>query len=79
MAQVRIRAGQGAQLRQANDAQGDPFQDIELTVTALSEDVLVSQLCSAGSGVVVLEPESIRTRVREALQRIVTMHGEEGR
>jgi len=79
VAQVRIRAGQGAQLRQANDAQGDPFQDIELTVTALSEDVLVSQLCSAGAGVVVLEPESIRARVRETLQRIATTHGQEAR
>jgi len=73
-ARVLIRAGQGAQLRQANDAHGDPFQDIELSVSAVSEDVLVSQLCAAGTGVVVLGPEPIRVRVREALQRMAHSH-----
>ena len=73
-ARILIKAGQGAQLRSANDHAGDPFQDAEITVAAISEDVLVSQLCSAGAGVTVLEPEGIRTRVADALGRIVNAH-----
>ncbi len=73
-ARVLIKAGQGAQLRASNGGGGDPFQELECSVTAISEDVLVSQLCSAGSGVVVLEPEPIRLKVQNALRSIVSAH-----
>ena len=73
-AKVLIRAGQGAQLRAANDHAGNPFQDVEISVSAISEDVLVSQLCAAGAGVVVLEPAPVRERVRSALTAIAQAH-----
>ncbi len=73
-ARVLIKAGQGAQLRAANDHSGDPFQDVELSVAAISEDVLVSQLCAAGAGVVVLEPSEVRTQVMHALKTLVESH-----
>lgn len=76
-ARVLIRAGQGAQLRAANDGGGDPFQEIEITVAAVSEEVLISQLCSAGAGVVVLEPDGIRARVQHSLAAIAGTHGGE--
>jgi len=74
-ARVLIKAGQGAQLRAANDHAGDPFQEIEMDVSAISEDVLVSQLCSAGAGVRVLQPEQVRDRVAQALRAIAVTHG----
>ncbi|HBJ73842.1 MAG TPA: hypothetical protein DDY88_09130 [Actinobacteria bacterium] len=74
-ARVLIKAGQGAQLRAANDGGGNPFQDVEISVAAISEDALISQLCSAGSGVVVLEPDAIRARVQSALSAIARQHG----
>ncbi|MDP2013171.1 MAG: WYL domain-containing protein [Actinomycetota bacterium] len=73
-ARVLIKAGQGAQLRAANDFSGDPFQDVELLVTAISEDVLISQLCAAGAGVAVLEPPDVRTKVMQALMTVVESH-----
>lgn len=73
-ARVLIKAGQGAQLRAANKVAGDPFTDAEVLVSAISEDVLVSQLCAAGSGVVVLEPLDIKNLVRLSLEALVQMH-----
>ena len=74
-ARVLIKAGQGAQLRAANDHAGDPFQDAEISVAAISEGALISQLCSAGAGVVVLEPEETRAKVIHALTQIAQAHG----
>lgn len=71
---VRIKAGRGAQLRAANAGAGDPFQQVDLTITALSDELLVSQICSAGSGVEVLEPSAIREQVMTVLAATAQLH-----
>ena len=73
-ATVWIKGGHGAALRQANAAGQSPFDDAEISVSAVSVDVLVSQICAAGSSVKVISPEEIRQRVLDSLQIIVHTH-----
>jgi predicted DNA-binding transcriptional regulator YafY len=73
-ATVWIQGGHGAALRQANAANVSPFDSAEITISAVSTDVLVSQICAAGSGVKVLEPSEIRQLVHDSLQAIVHDH-----
>ena len=73
-ATVWIQGGHGAALRQANAADISPFEDTEITVSAVSTDVLVSQICAAGSGVKVIAPDDIQLLVSESLQTILRMH-----
>ncbi|MDD2858976.1 MAG: WYL domain-containing protein [Candidatus Nanopelagicales bacterium] len=74
-ARVRIAAGHGAGLRQAHAPTAGPFDDLELEISAVSDEVLVSQICGAGTGVLVLDPPAIVSRVRDALTSIATAHG----
>lgn len=74
-ARVRIAAGQGASLRQAHAPAARPFDDLELEISAVSDDHLVSQICGAGAGVLVLEPPAIVARVRAALTAVAELHG----
>jgi len=73
-ATVWIQGGHGAALRQANAANLGPFDSAEITISAVSTDVLVSQICAAGSGVKVIEPSEIRQLVHDSLQAIVHDH-----
>jgi proteasome accessory factor B len=73
-ARVRIAAGHGAQLRQAHAPTAGPFDDLELEISGVSEDVLVSQICGAGAGVRVLDPPAVVSRVQAALATIVSAH-----
>jgi len=74
-ARVRIAPGHGAQLRHAHAPAASPFDEIEIEISAISTDVLISQICGAGAGVMVLEPDELQTQVRDALQDIATSHG----
>jgi proteasome accessory factor B len=73
-AKVWIQGGHGAALRQANAVNKSPFDDAEIVVSAVSIDVLVSQICAAGSGVKVIEPEEVQQLVLESLQTIIRAH-----
>ena len=73
-ATVWIQGGHGAALRQANGANISPFENAEITISAVSADVLVSQICAAGGGVKVIEPNEILLMVRDSLQTILRDH-----
>ena len=73
-ARVVISGGHGAALRVANHCEDSPFDDVELHISAVSEDVLVSQICAAGLGVKVIGPLEIRKKVVAALQSIAHAH-----
>ena len=75
VARVAIEAGAGAALRLANQCTASPFDTVEMDIRAVTEQELVSQICSAGAGVIVLEPDSIRTLVQAALQAVAEKHG----
>ncbi len=75
VARVFVQAGFGAALRMAHESQVSPFVDTELEVRAITDDVLVSIICAAGSGVQVIEPAHIRERVIATLQLVAASHG----
>lgn len=75
VATVFIAAGYGAALRMAHESRVSPFVDTELVIRAITDDVLVSIICAAGSGVQVIEPAHIRERVIASLKLVAEFHG----
>jgi len=73
-AKVWIRGGHAAALRQANALHLSPFDDAEIDISAISVDALVTQICAAGDGVTVIEPDEIRQLVRQSLASIMRAH-----
>lgn len=71
-ATVRVRAGLAASLRAHQPV--DPFADADIPVTAPTRAQLVSRICTAADGAVVLGPADIRDEVREVLARIREQH-----
>ena len=74
-ARVVIAAGHGAALRIGNHCDDSPFDEVELLVSAVTDELLISQICAAGTGVRVIEPNHIRDRVMQVLREIADLHG----
>ena len=80
-ARVAVRAGHGAALRRLASATEDASrdgdastQDAVLLIEHAPWGRLVGELCAAGAGAVVLEPEELRSEVVERLQAIAKAH-----
>jgi proteasome accessory factor B len=71
---VRVRAGSGGALRLMATESADPFDDADITIRASTEDLLVAEICAAGSAAEVLSPPSIRDAVRAGLARVARVH-----
>ena len=74
-ATLRIRKGRGSQLRSlAVSSKPEEEHDL-LVVEHVSENILASLILWHLDDVEVISPDSLRTQIKESLQKLVLIHG----